>query len=232
LSFGAWQTTRKDHMATPKPIPVIDLFAGPGGLGEGFSSLSAPDGSPRFKLRVSIEKDPHAHRTLSLRALFRQFSKEKAPDCYYDRIRGDISQEALFAHPDAREAGEEALNEARHAELGTKAHEEIDARIAAALGDESDWVLIGGPPCQAYSLAGRSRRTKRVSLRSSRATRSTSSIKEYLRIIRRFKPAVFVMENVKGDALVAATAALPSSTESWPTSPSRGTASNTRFARS
>jgi DNA (cytosine-5)-methyltransferase 1 len=197
LSFGAWQTTRKDHMATPKPIPVIDLFAGPGGLGEGFSSLSAPDGSPRFKLRVSIEKDPHAHRTLSLRALFRQFSKEKAPDCYYDRIRGDISQEALFAHPDAREAGEEALNEARHAELGTKAHEEIDARIAAALGDESDWVLIGGPPCQAYSLAGRSRRTKE-NQEKFESDEKHFLYKEYLRIIRRFKPAVFVMENVKG----------------------------------
>ena len=184
-------------MATPKPIPVIDLFAGPGGLGEGFSSLSGPDGSPRFKLRVSIEKDPHAHSTLSLRALFRQFPKGKAPDCYYDRIRGHISREALFAHPDAREAGEEALNEARRAELGSKAHEEIDARIAAALGDESNWVLIGGPPCQAYSIAGRSRRTKEDQEKFE-SDEKHFLYKEYLRIIRRFKPAVFVMENVKG----------------------------------
>ncbi len=53
-------------------IPVINLFAGPGGLCEGFASL-VRDGSREFDIRVSIEKDPVAHRTLSLRALFRSF---------------------------------------------------------------------------------------------------------------------------------------------------------------
>jgi len=178
-------------------IPVIDLFAGPGGLGEGFSSLSAPDGSSGFKLKVSIEKDPIAHRTLSLRALFRQFPKGTAPDCYYDYLRGNISREALFAHPDAKEAGSEALNEAKNAELGKTPHKEIDGWIAAALGGECNWVLIGGPPCQAYSLAGRSRRTKEDQERFE-SDEKHFLYKEYLRIIRRFKPTVFVMENVKG----------------------------------
>ena len=188
--------TRPKYMAV-QSIPVIDLFAGPGGLGEGFSSLSAPDGSPRFKLQVSIEKDPIAHRTLSLRALFRQFPKGKAPDCYYDHLRGNISREALFAHPDAKEAGNEALNEAKNAELGKTPHTEIDNWIAAALGDESNWVLIGGPPCQAYSLAGRSRRSKEDQEKFE-SDEKHFLYKEYLRIIRRFKPTVFVMENVKG----------------------------------
>ncbi len=52
-------------------IPVIDLFAGPGGLCEGFSSITNGRGTPRFDVKVSIEKDPIAHRTLMLRALFR-----------------------------------------------------------------------------------------------------------------------------------------------------------------
>jgi DNA (cytosine-5)-methyltransferase 1 len=70
---------------------------------------------------------------------------------------------------------------------------EIDRRIKKGLKGEKDWVLIGGPPCQAYSLAGRSRvggiheDDHRVFL-----------YKEYLRIIAIHKPAVFVMENVKG----------------------------------
>lgn len=66
------------------PIPVIDLFAGPGGLGEGFSSLNDTDGGRRFQVKVSVEKDEVAHRTLSLRALFRAFADGKVPDCYYD----------------------------------------------------------------------------------------------------------------------------------------------------
>ena len=184
-------------MTNQKPVPVIDLFAGPGGLGEGFSSLTDTGGTPKFSLRVSIEKDFHAHQTLSLRSMFRHFAKGKAPDCYYDYLRKKISRESLFSHPDAKDAGQEALNEARLAELGKTAHDEIDSWIAAALGDECHWVLIGGPPCQAYSLAGRSRRTKEDQEKFE-SDEKHFLYKEYLRIIRRFKPAVFVMENVKG----------------------------------
>lgn len=184
-------------MTTRRPIPVIDLFAGPGGLGEGFSSILDPDGAPLFSLRVSAEKDPTAHETLSLRALYRKFARGKAPDCYYDHIRGHISREALFAHPDAREAGREALEEARKFELGKDDPDDLDRRIAAGLGGADDWVLIGGPPCQAYSIAGRSRRT-RESLEKFESDEKHFLYREYLRIIRRHKPAVFIMENVKG----------------------------------
>ena len=54
------------------PIPIIDLFAGPGGLGEGFASLRCRL-RPLFKIGLSIEKDFFAHQTLELRAFFRQF---------------------------------------------------------------------------------------------------------------------------------------------------------------
>ncbi len=46
------------------PIPVIDLFAGPGGLGEGFSSIRDEKGEKVFKISLSIEKDIIAHKTL------------------------------------------------------------------------------------------------------------------------------------------------------------------------
>jgi site-specific DNA-cytosine methylase len=63
-------------VSAEQPIPVIDLFAGPGGLGEGFSALTPPGGSPVFRMRLSIKKDPVAHKTLELRAFFRQFRQD------------------------------------------------------------------------------------------------------------------------------------------------------------
>ena len=184
-------------MSERRPTPVIDLVAGPGGLGEGFSSILDVDRIPYFSLKVSAEKDATAHRTLSLRSLYRKFPKGKAPDCYYDHIRGNITRESLFAHPDAAEAGREALEESRNFELGKDDPEDLDRRIQAALDGADDWVLIGGPPCQAYSLAGRSRRA-RESLEKFESDEKHFLYREYLRIIRRHKPAVFVMENVKG----------------------------------
>jgi DNA (cytosine-5)-methyltransferase 1 len=76
-------------------VPLIDLFAGAGGLGEGFSAFSA-DGRQPFSLRLSVECDPAAHATLELRSFFGQFATGSAPDAYYRHLRGEISREALF----------------------------------------------------------------------------------------------------------------------------------------
>lgn len=184
-------------MTRQKPIPVVDLFAGPGGLGEGFSSVTDENGERHFVLKVSIEKDPVAHRTLSLRALFRSFRKGAVPDCYYDYVKGRISRDELFNHSSVPEQARLAAMEAKCAELGKTPHEEIDCWIASALGDTKEWVLIGGPPCQAYSLAGRSRRTREDTVEFEKDEKHFL-YKEYLRIIKKFAPSVFVMENVKG----------------------------------
>jgi DNA (cytosine-5)-methyltransferase 1 len=186
-------------MTQQGPIPVIDLFAGPGGLGEGFTSLVDGNGQRRFAVKVAIEKDPVAHRTLSLRAFFRQFKPGAVPECYYDYVRGRITREELFAHPDAVEAAKQATSEAQCAEMGKSPQEteKIDKWIKDALGGASEWALIGGPPCQAYSLAGRAR----MRLKDTAAFESDKRhflYTEYLRIIRKFGPTVFVMENVKG----------------------------------
>lgn len=187
-------------MTVQNAIPVIDLFAGPGGLCEGFSSVKDAEGNPRFAVKVSIEKDPVAHRTLHLRALFRKFPKGKAPEIYYQYIRGEVKREDFLAHPDITVAAEEADQEARCAELGLTSPEVVDGWIRAALGKQKNWVLIGGPPCQAYSLAGRSR----LRGKSEKEIKAFESDKrhllytEYLRIIQQFEPSIFVMENVKG----------------------------------
>ncbi len=178
-------------------IPVIDLFAGPGGLCEGFSSVVDATGAHPFAVKISIEKDPIAHRTLLLRAIFRKFPKGKVPDAYYEYVRGKITRAQFLAHPDIKDVAAHAAEEARCAELGVTPPEDVDKWIHHALGGHRDWVLIGGPPCQAYSLAGRSRlRAKDV--KKFEADAKHFLYTEYLRIIQQFAPAVFVMENVKG----------------------------------
>jgi DNA (cytosine-5)-methyltransferase 1 len=68
-----------------KPIKIVDLFAGPGGLGEGFSSVVSGS-SPAFKIVASVEKEASAHKTLTLRAFVRQFKKQDIPREYYRYI--------------------------------------------------------------------------------------------------------------------------------------------------
>lgn len=182
-------------------IPIIDLFAGPGGLGEGFMSLTDEKNHSVFDIKLSIEKDEHAHKTLTLRSFYRQFIKkgEPVPEEYYEAVRERdlIKREILIEKMlDTFPEGDEARDEAWLVELGSKEwpKERIDKLIEKRLGNKAkSWVLIGGPPCQAYSNVGRSRvggidpNDHRVYL-----------YREYLRIIAKHNPAVFVMENVQG----------------------------------
>jgi DNA (cytosine-5)-methyltransferase 1 len=175
-------------------IPIVDLFAGPGGLGEGFSSVETDP----FRIIVSAEMNSSARDTLRLRAFFRLLKRRggNALDSYYRFCNG----ESANCHDSTnQDAWEEAGEEARQLELGTPEHnDELDQRINLhKLGPNAPWVLIGGPPCQAYSLVGRSRNRGKIEYRAEDDHRHFL-YKEYLRIIQKYRPAVFVMENVKG----------------------------------
>lgn len=176
-------------------VPVIDLFAGPGGLGEGFSAFETADGLSPFRIGLSIEKEPTAHATLRLRAFFRQFRRSNAPEQYYDILRGEATVKALFrAFPNQALAAE---HEAWNATLGEVARKDLNQRIAQAIAGSNRWVLIGGPPCQAYSIAGRSRNAGIKTYKAEDDRRQYLYV-EYLQVIADHWPAVFVMENVKG----------------------------------
>jgi DNA (cytosine-5)-methyltransferase 1 len=179
----------------PKGIPVIDLFAGPGGLGEGFTAFKDAKQQHPFRIALSIEKDPQAHATLELRSFFRQFKPRCVPNTYYRFLRGEISRKELFAaNPkEARAASAEAWQ----AELGSARLSTVRKRISKAIGGLTPWILIGGPPCQAYSVAGRSRNKGVESYDPERDVKQTLYV-EYLQILADHRPAVFVMENVKG----------------------------------
>lgn len=193
----------EDTERTPAstPIPVIDLFAGPGGLNEGFSSVGEDEGDPVFRTVGSFEMEKHAVSTLTLRSVFRHLKRTgHVPQAYYDYISGTLSRKDFEEDPAVSQALAEAGKHVHEIELGKKTRDEVDTKIAEALKaarahEDADWVLIGGPPCQAYSLAGRSRRTNDDQFAFDH---KHFLYEEYLHIIERFKPAVFVMENVKG----------------------------------
>lgn len=79
-------------MAGQEAYKVIDVFAGPGGLGEGFAAFGHGAAKSKFKLALSIEKDPTAHSTLMLRSFYRQFDPEKIPPEYWSYAKGEIAR--------------------------------------------------------------------------------------------------------------------------------------------
>lgn len=184
-------------------IPVIDLFAGPGGLGEGFSSLSDKNGNPIFQTIMSVEKDVQAHRTLRLRSFFRKIYR--AHNCtipraylhYMEHHDEDSLVDLKQSYPEEWEAAEEeaicATLEDGDDSLVKIGSERLKQFGSGVIGE---WVLIGGPPCQAYSLVGRSRRTH--DKKKLEEDPKQTLYKCYLAFINALKPTVFVMENVKG----------------------------------
>ena len=180
-------------------IPVIDLFAGPGGLGEGFSSLRDGNGFRVFKTIMSIEKDQGARETLRMRAYFRRLfdSQGDIPSPYLSYIRNPTPENKERVKAVDKPAWDEAGEEALLAELKVDDDSLVDkAESRLQKFPHDKLVLIGGPPCQAYSLVGRARRTN--DKERLQADTKQTLYKCYLRFIERLKPDIFVMENVKG----------------------------------
>jgi DNA (cytosine-5)-methyltransferase 1 len=177
-------------------IPVVDLFAGAGGLGEGFSAYETSGSNP-FRLKLSVESDSNAYETLKLRSFYRQFPNNEVPESYYEHARGRKATEALFDEFPAE--ADAAKQETWQHELGVGPDSDLalESRLTRALEEAEDWVLIGGPPCQAYSLAGRSRTSRDESYIASEDNRHFL-YREYLNIITSHWPSAFIMENVKG----------------------------------
>lgn len=176
-------------------IGIVDLFSGPGGLGEGFCSLRR-DGQRVFEIDVSVEKDAVAHGTLRLRAFLRQFEDVLPPE-YIDFLNAG-GDEPDWAGIYPREWAI-AENEALNLTLGAPGTDAIlDERLDEIRKRRGDRViLIGGPPCQAYSLAGRGRKPSDLGYVAHKDNRHRL-YEEYIAVLRKLRPAAFVMENVKG----------------------------------
>ena len=184
-------------MSRTHPIQVVDLFAGPGGLGEGFSSHRDNNGQS-FEIKVSAEMESSAHSTLRLRAFYRylkRYQPEGLEDYYNFCETADASAPYSARTVDA---WRHADQEAQQIELGTPVgNARLDHILESRLDETKPWVLIGGPPCRAYSIVGRARNRGKQDYKAENDHRHFL-YREYLRIIQKKRPAVFVMENVKG----------------------------------
>lgn len=175
---------------------IVDLFAGPGGLAEGFSAYETGKGSRPFSVQLSVEKEKSAHQTLSFRAFLRQFGGH-FPQEYYDWLNSG------GAEPDWQALYPAQWKAAREEALCLTLGDETAAKIISRRIEDirklhgRNTVLIGGPPCQAYSLVGRARNRGIANYDAAQDHRHFL-YREYIRIISQLEPAAFVMENVKG----------------------------------
>ncbi len=172
---------------------LIDLFAGPGGLAEGFTGYRDVTGDSPFHVELSVEKEGSAYNTLLLRSFLRQFGHE-FPQEYYEFLEGKLTLEKLANFHS--EKWSRAAKKVLKLELGT---DDARARIYPLLNDLDgrQTIVIGGPPCQAYSLAGRSRNRGRPNYVPEQDERHYL-YQEFINILEAVAPAAFVMENVKG----------------------------------
>lgn len=178
-------------------IKVVDIFAGAGGLGEGFSAFKNEQDERAFEVVLSAEMDAHAAKTLRTRAFFHQFPLGEAPDSYYAYVRGEALQPWT---EETRQQWEAACSEAHQLTLGAVEDDDrLDQLLAEKIGTNSSepWVLVGGPPCQAFSLAGRSRNAGIKGYDPAKDHRHFL-YRHYLHIVSKYQPAVFILENVKG----------------------------------
>lgn len=186
-------------------IGIIDIFAGPGGLGEGFSSFESKNGHRPFRIGVSAEMESSAHATLRLRAFYRLLREREGsmPKQYLAYLEAAAAGKAEpphihFSRGALSSLWDEAAGEALNLTLGEPTHNaELYKRITRVRELHDRLVLIGGPPCQAYSLVGRARQRNVRGFRT-KGDHRHFLYREYLEILSRFAPDVFIMENVKG----------------------------------
>ena len=179
-------------------VPVIDLFSGPGGLAEGFAGCRDSEDRPRFRIELSVEMETSAYRTLRLRAFLRRFHPSELPSEYHDFLNCGARHEPDWAvlYP---EKWREANDETRCLRLGTpEATAFVEERIRGIRRRYgSRTVLLGGPPCQSYSLVGRARNAGNAAYDPGKDERQ-SLYRVYVSVLRQLRPAVAILENVKG----------------------------------
>lgn len=159
----------------------IDLFAGAGGLSEGFIRAG-------YQPIAHVEMDKAACLTLKTRMVYHELSRRKKLGIYESYLKGEINRNALYQSVD-----KEILDTVINTEIGGINNKSLFKKIDGLVnGGEVDFI-IGGPPCQAYSLIGRAALGKKVKM-----DKRNFLYKEYAKFLKRYKPKYFVFENVPG----------------------------------
>lgn len=172
----------------------IDLFAGAGGLSEGFLRAGFHD-------IAHIEMNPDAANTLKTRLAYWHLKRSNNLDIYYSYLHCEISRDELYSHiPDEVLAA--VLNYEMSAKSVRGLFKRIDKRLECQAEEKRVNVIVGGPPCQAYSLVGRAKqKIKEDTLKKENPSADDERkylYRVYCQFLRRYKPDMFVFENVPG----------------------------------
>jgi len=159
----------------------IDLFAGAGGLSEGFIREG-------FKPIAHVEMNKEAADTLKTRMAFHYLNENCQIKNYYSYIKNEITRDDLW-NSIPQELVSSVINREITKETIGGIFKIIDEQIDSKCVD----AIIGGPPCQAYSLVGRSRDPNRMS-----GDKRNYLFRYYAEFLVRYKPKYFVFENVLG----------------------------------
>jgi DNA (cytosine-5)-methyltransferase 1 len=174
-------------MVNENGITVLDIFAGAGGLSEGFFRND-------FNFIAHIEKDAYASKTLETRALYHDLKNNGMLDTYYEYLKGDITRDQLFE--ETKEFSKDISSGVFNVEISEKTEKSLIEGIQKRMKEHDIRkvdVMIGGPPCQAYSIVGRSRDPDRM-----KEDPRNYLYHHYISFLKTFKPDFFIFENVPG----------------------------------
>jgi DNA (cytosine-5)-methyltransferase 1 len=159
----------------------IDLFAGAGGLSEGFLRAG-------YAPIAHVEMDEAASYSLKTRAVY-YFLKDRGEESiYHQYLKGEINRAELYSM-----APKEVLNSVINKAIGPDNNDHIHSQIESQLQGQGVDLIIGGPPCQAYSLVGRAR-----SANNMKGDPRNYLYVEYAKYLEKYRPKMFVFENVMG----------------------------------
>ena len=167
------------------PVTFIDLFAGAGGLAEGFVCAG-------YTPIAHVEMDRDACNTLRTRAAFHYLKQQGKIAIYENYLR--TKREGEDGRKLWRLVPPSVTGKVIEETIGEDTIERLFSSIDRLTGGRSLDVIIGGPPCQAYSLAGRSRLGKEIAAKDPR----NDLYKYYVRFLEHYQPRMFVFENVPG----------------------------------
>jgi len=160
-------------------LNFIDLFAGASGMSEGFVKAG-------LNSIAHIEMNEDACFTIRTRAAFHYLAKNIQSKIYTDYIQGKIRREDLY-----KAVPSEILNSIIQVEITDSSISSIFSEIEKHQQDKHIDLIIGGPPCQAYSLIGRHQKEIENDPRNKLYI-------QYGRFLKKFHPKAFVFENVPG----------------------------------
>lgn len=162
-------------------IRFIDLFAGCGGLSEGFIQAG-------YTPVAHVEMDKAACLTLKTRSAFHWLCLNNKSGEYEKYLRGAISREELYA-----QVPPDVLNAVINAEISDASLSGIFSKIDALSNGEKVDLIVGGPPCQAYSLIGRAKDENGM-----QGDKRNYLFRYYAKFLEHYAPRFFVFENVLG----------------------------------